>query len=157
NNITARKFVLTCTPAAFASLAHEAARGGAVFPLRDGESLDELLARLEPMFFDPAFEPTVTSKTPPAGQDILQGSANNLYTGVTLPDLDGFVERYPLNSRMVKERGAVVEEVYRIGGRYSAPIAAIVSHLEAAIPYASEPTARALRALIAWYTTGENT
>ena len=33
--------------------------------------------------------------------------------------------------------------------------AQIVSHLEAAIPFATEPMANALRALIQWYTTGE--
>ena len=31
-------------------------------------------------------------------------SANNLYAGVTMQDLDGFEERYPLNSRLVKQR-----------------------------------------------------
>ena len=49
------------------------------FPQRDGETLDALLARLQPMFFDPEFDPTVTSKTPPGGKDILTASANNLY------------------------------------------------------------------------------
>jgi dipeptidyl-peptidase-3 len=155
NNLTARKFVLTCTPAAFGETARAAARAGARFPVRDGESLDRLLDRLRPMFFDAAFEPTVTSKTPPAGQDILEASGNNLYAGVTLADLEGFEERHPLNSRLVKRDGRLVEEVYRVGGRYGAPIAAIVGHLEAALPYATESMARALRALITFYRTGE--
>ena len=34
NNLTARKFVLACTPAAFAAAAHAAARAGARFPLQ---------------------------------------------------------------------------------------------------------------------------
>src|SRR5476651_1402734 len=37
NNMTARKFVLTCAPAAFAAAAHEAGRSGARFPLQGGE------------------------------------------------------------------------------------------------------------------------
>ena len=45
-----------------------------------------------PMFFDPNVDPTVTSKTPPAGKDILTASANNLYVGVTMKDLEGFHE-----------------------------------------------------------------
>src|SRR5262245_32629503 len=155
NNLTARKFVLTCAPEALAAAAHAAARAGATFPLAGGESLDGLLTRLQPMFFDATFEPTVTSKTPLGGQDILQASANNLYVGVTMSDLDGFAEQHPLNSRLVKHDGALLEEVYRIGGRYSAQIAAIVSHLEAAIPYATDAMARALRALVTFYTTGE--
>jgi dipeptidyl-peptidase-3 len=156
NNLTARKFVLHCTHEALTAAAHVAARQGARFPLRKGETLDELLARLHPMFFDPDFDPTITSKTPPAGKDILAASANNLYDGVTMGDLDGFEERHPLNSRLVKRDGRLVEEVYRFGGRYSAQIAEIISHLDAAVPYASDPMAAALRALIAFYRTGED-
>ena len=65
NNLTARKFVLTCTPPAFADAAHAAQSAGARFRLKPGEPLDALLARLEPLFFDPTVDPTVTSKTPP--------------------------------------------------------------------------------------------
>src|SRR6185436_17813134 len=46
-------------------------------------------------------------------------------------------------------------EGYRVGGRYDKEIRQVVSHLEAAIPFATEPMANALRALIQWYTTGE--
>jgi dipeptidyl-peptidase-3 len=109
------------------------------------------------MFFDVSFEPTVTSKTPPAGEDILTASANNLHVGVSMQDLDGFAEQHPLNSRLVKQDGRLVEEVSRIGGRYSRYIEEIVRHLEAAIPYATEPMADALRALIRFYRTGEAT
>src|SRR5262245_45674838 len=156
NTITARKFVLRCTPQAFAAAAHAACDSGATFPLGDGETLDRLLARLEPMFFDASFDPTVTSKTPPAGEDILTASANNLHVGVTMRDLEGFAEQYPLNSRLVNENGRLVEEVYRIGGRYSAQIEEIVRHLQAAVPYATTPMVEALRALIAFYRTGES-
>src|SRR5438067_1879427 len=154
NNLTARKFVLGCTPEAFAEAARAAARAGATFPLRAGETIDALVARLEPLLFDAAVDPTVTSKTPPHGADILAASANNLHVGVRMADLDLFREEYPLNSRLVKRGGRLEEEVYRIGGRYDAQIREIVRHLEAAIPYATEPMARALRALIVFYTTG---
>ena len=155
NNLTARKFVLQCTPAAFAAAANAAAADGAKFPLRQGETLDALLARLQPMFFDSSVDPTVTSKTPGAGKDILTSSANNLYVGVSMKDLEGMTERYPVNSRIVKRDGAIVEEVYRLGGRYDKEIRAIVGHLQAAIPYATESMARALQALVRFYTTGE--
>jgi dipeptidyl-peptidase-3 len=155
NNLTAQKFVLKCTPQAFAAAAHAAENAGARFPLRDGESLDQLLARLQPMFFDPTVDPTVTSKTPPPGKDILTASANNLYVGLTMKDLEGYHEAHPLNSRLVKKDGRIVEEVYRVGGRYDRQISAIVQHLRDAIPYATEPMAKALRALIRFYETGE--
>jgi dipeptidyl-peptidase-3 len=154
NNLTARKFVVACTPEAFAKAARAAAGAGARFPLRPGETLDAMLQRLEPLFFNPDVDPTVTSKTPPAGEDMLSASANNLYVGVTMSDLESFEEAHPLNSRLVKRDGQLVEEVYRVGGMYDAQIKAIVRHLDAAIPYATEAMARALRALIAFYTTG---
>ena len=97
----------------------------------------------------------VTSKNPPAGEDILTASANNLYAGVTLADLEGFTERYELNSRLVKTDAGLVEEVYRVGGRYDAAIRRIVGHLEDAIAIAPPATAAALGALVRFYRTGE--
>ena len=157
NNLTARKFVVGVTQEAFAAAARAAAANGASFPTRDGESVDALLARLEPMFFDETYDAIVTNKTPGAGRDILVASSNNLYDGVATSDLEGFEERYALNSRLVKRDGRLVEEVYRANdnGRYRAEITEIVRHLEAAIPYATEPMARALAALAQWYRTGE--
>ena len=156
NNLTARKFVLKCTPEAFAAAARQAEADGARFPLSAGESLDDLLRRLQPMFFDATFEPSVTNKTPGEGKDILGASANNLYVGVSMTDLDGFEERYPLNSRLVKKDAGLVEEVYRLGGKYDREIGAIVGHLEAAIEYAPAAMADALRALVTFYRTGED-
>ena len=157
NNLTARKFVLKCTPAAFAAAAAAAQKAGARFPLQKGETLAAMLERLRPLFFDASVDPIVTNKTPGPGKDILKESANNLYVNVTMKDVEGFTERYPLNSRLVKRPdGKLVEEVYRIGGRYDREISRIVQHLTAAIPYATESMAAALKALIKWYQTGEN-
>ena len=115
-----------------------------------------MLARLQPMFFDPDVDPIVTNKTPGAGKDILQASANNLYSGVPMADLKGFTEKNGLNSRLVKQNGKLVEEVYKIDGRYGTQITEIVKHLEAAMPFAEPPMANALDALIQWYRTGED-
>ena len=157
NNLTARKFVLECTPQAFAAAARAAAGAGASFPLAGGEPLDALLARLQPMFFDPSFDQMVTAKTPPPGVDILAASANNLYVGVTMADLEGFHDRFAVNSRLVRRNGHLEEQVYRAGegGLYGAAISAIIGHLEAAIPFATPSMAQALRALITAYRTGE--
>jgi dipeptidyl-peptidase-3 len=144
NNLTARKFVLTCTPQAFAA-AFKAAGG----------SDEATLTRLQPMFFDPAVDPIVTNKNPPAGKDILQASANNLYSGVSLADLKGFTEKYGLNSRLVKQNGTLVEEVYRLDGKYGSYIAEIIKHLEAAQAFANPPMAKALAALVKFYRSGE--
>jgi dipeptidyl-peptidase-3 len=155
SNLTARKFVLKAPAEALTAALSTAASNGAALPLREDETPRALVQRLGPMFFDPAVDPIVTSKNPPAGKDILTASANNLYVGVSMNDLKGFTERYGLNSRLVKREGKLVEEVYRVNGRYAAQIAAIVTHLEAAAAVAPAPTANALRALIRFYQTGE--
>jgi dipeptidyl-peptidase-3 len=156
NNLTARKFVLTCLPADLRRLAQAAAERGAAFPCGADETLNGLLDRLEGAFFDPTVDAMVTSKSPGPGDDILTASANNLYDGVAMDDLDGFEERYGLNSRLVKTAGGLVEEVYRVGGRYGADISRIVSHLRSAVPYAPNATRRALEALIRFYESGED-
>ena len=155
NNLTARKFVLRLTPEALLAAVSQAASAGARLPRRPGESLKALVDRLSPCFFDAGFDASVTCKTPPAGQDILQASANNLYEGVTTANLEGFSERYALNSRLVTRGRQLVEEVYRVGGRYGAAISRIVEHLDAAAAVAPPATAASLRALIRFYTTGE--
>jgi dipeptidyl-peptidase-3 len=155
NNLTARKFVLECRPERFRQAVGAAAAAGARMPLRGDESVDALLDRLEPLFFDRDVDPVITSKTPPEGRDLLEASANNLHVGVRMADLEGFDERYPLNSRLVRHDGRLVEEVYRVGGRYSRALERVVEHLEAARPYASPATARALDALVRFYRTGE--
>lgn len=156
NNLTARKFVLRLEPAELAAAAEAAQAEGAEFPLAEGEDLAGLLARLEPMFFDPSFEPIVTNKTPGPAGDILLDSANNLYENVSMADLEGFDEQHGLNSRLVKVDGRLVEQVYKLDGMYGEQIGEIVGHLEDAVPHATQPMADALRALIAWYTTGSD-
>jgi dipeptidyl-peptidase III len=155
NNLTARKFVLRCTPEQFVAAAKQAERNGATFGYACNAGVEVALDRVRGMLFDPGVDPIVTNKTPGNGNDILQSSANNFYVGVTMQDLDGFIERYQLNSRLVKNDGAIVEEVYRVGARYDAQIREIVSHLRAAVRYAPAPTAAALEALIRFYETGE--
>ena len=155
NNLTARKFVLMCRPAELLEAARAAANAGARLPLKAGEPLDTLLARLHGPFFDSSFDPLVTSKTPGQGRDILSASANNLYESVTMSDLEGFEERYGLNSRLVKRDGRLEEEVYRSSGRYGAQIREVVRHLRAALPHATAPMRRALEALITFYESGE--
>ncbi len=157
NNLTARKFVLGGTPQQFKKAVVQAAANGAKLPTHEGETPAALCDRLEAMFFGEHFDPIVTNKSPGPGNDILACSANNLYVGVTMADLEGFEEKNGLNSRLVKDPdGSLREEVYRVGGMYDAQIRHIVKHLAAAIEYADEPTAAALSALIRWYTTGDD-
>jgi dipeptidyl-peptidase-3 len=56
----------------------------------------------------------------------------------------------------VKENGRLVEEVYKVGGRYDAQIRAIIGHLEAAQAFATPTMKEALAKLVQWYRTGED-
>ena len=121
-----------------------------------------MLRRMQPILFDPAVDAQATTKSPDRAGDILQASANNFYEGVTLADLAGFRERYPLNSKLIKlPDGKLREVVWRAGfdnvvppGMYAPQLRKVIGHLEAAIPYATPKMARALGALIQYYRTG---
>jgi dipeptidyl-peptidase-3 len=162
NAVTSQKNVLKCSAEDFARAVGKAEANGAKLPKQPGESTDQLLRRMEPILFDPKVDAQVTNGSPGPGRDILEASANNLYEGVMLKDLEGFEEKYPLNSKLVKRRDGKLEEVIWRGGfddvvppgMYADQINAVVSHLEAAIPYATPEMARALGALVHYYRTG---
>jgi dipeptidyl-peptidase-3 len=162
--LTSQKNILRCKFDDFAQAARQAEKNGAKLPTRDGEKVDQMLARLQPILFSAEVDSHCTSKSPVEGKDILQASANNFYDrGITLKDLDGFQERYALNSKLIKKAdGKLDETVWRAGfdnivpeGMYAKQIRNINSHLEAAIPYASPQMARTLGSLIHFYRTGE--
>ncbi len=156
NNLTARKFLLNLDRARLKEAMQIAANNGADFKLDEGETIGDRVERYARMFFDPDFEPMVTNKTPGDGLDILSSSANNLYDGVTMADIEGFAEQHQLNSRLAMRDGVLVEEVYRVGGLYDAQIRRIVGHLRDALPFAHEALANALAALITFYETGRD-
>ena len=155
NNLTARKFVLQLTRAELLDAAVASRRDGAVIATRPGETLAALVDRLAPMFFDADVDPILTNKTPGNGRDILEASSNNLYAGVTMGALEGFHERYALNSRLTANEGRLVEDVYRVGGLYDREIRHIIRHLSDAVAFAPPRMADALTALIRFYETGE--
>jgi dipeptidyl-peptidase-3 len=155
NNLTARKFVLRLTRDELLEALTASRQAGAVIATRPGESLTGLVDRMAPLFFDASFDPILTNKTPGDGRDILEASANNLYDGVTMRALETFEERYALNSRLTEQNGQLVEDVYRVGGRYDREIRRIVRHLSGALSYAPPAMAEALAALIRFYETGE--
>ena len=118
---------------------------------------------LAPSLFDPEFEPLVTAKSPRGGRDIIQASSNNFYFGVTLADLKNFTEHYPLNSRVAREGGKLVEQVYRAGtpdgrippGLYAPYLKKANESLTKARAYAEPAQAKVIADLIRYYQTGE--
>ena len=139
----------------------------AKLPLREGETVDQLLAELSPVIFDP----TVLSKrTVQSGDvDLIQASANNYYEGdLTQAEVDAFYTKmkagqdtlrpisYGLNSRLAKVDGRVFEKVWKVGGLYTQAIERIVSELQQALPFAENEAQKAIiEKLIEYYQTGD--
>jgi dipeptidyl-peptidase-3 len=173
NETTGQKFVPDFSSADLQQAALKAQQNGAfrsayadLPPLRGADELKRELAALDKAFFDAATDPSITAKTPPAGQDILQASSNTFYQGVTLQDLKGFTEKYPLNSRIVKAaNGSLHEDVYRAGtpdgkvpaGLYATFLKRAVADLEKARTYADPAQAKVIAGLIRFYQTGDPT
>jgi dipeptidyl-peptidase-3 len=161
NARTKTKFTPSCSFDQFLEAAALAQKNGASFNLKKGETIEGKLKKLEKTIFDPSFEPLVTAKTPPPGQDILTASANNFYENVTLADLQGFKEKYPLNSKVVKQEGKIKELVWRAGneevkpGLYAEELAKVIADLKLAIPYAGKQQQITLQHMIDYFETGD--
>ena len=163
DNLTSRKFVPECTFEQFKNACRTAARNGAKFDVA-GETLEARLERLKKVIFDPNYEPMLTNKTP--GEDFIAASAVNFYSrNLNYNEVQAWAkagrEKYPLNSFVAKEKGRIVEKVWRAGGEgvppglYAADLKAVIQYLEQAIPFASsEYQAETIRKLIKYFRTG---
>ena len=133
-------------------------------PLKKPTDITRELESLRASLFDPAFEPMMTAKSPAGGKDTIQASSNTFYHGVSLNDLKGFQEKYPLNSRVVKGAdGKLTELVYRAGtpdgkvppGLYATFLKKAVECFQKARAYAEPQQAEAIDHLIRFYQTGD--
>ena len=115
------------------------------------------------------FEPEYMSKRVllDADKDLIVGSANNYYVGVTQKEVESFYKSvgngeqpsvsYGLNSTLIKgEDGIIREEVWKIGGKYSKELESVVYWLEQALPFACTlQQQKAMHLLIEYYKTGD--
>lgn len=138
-----------------------------LLPLKAGETVDTLLARLKPVIFDPTVMPKRTVQS--GDTDWIQASANNYYgEDVTQAEVEAFYGKmkaegdsrcplsYGLNSRLEKENGRLVERVWKVGGLYSEAIERIVAELEKAAVFAeNEKQRQIITSLIDYYRTGD--
>src|SRR5688572_28361532 len=155
------KFAPGFSAAAFAAFVRDTP---AEFPLRQGQSLEEFIDELTRVVFDPGVDPKLVSKS--ADRDVLTSSAVNFYAGLTQPEVEAFYAGHAvegaevrvslgLNSRLVKVDGVAVEQIQKVGGRYTEAIERIVAWLERAASCAENETQRAaLDKLIRFYRTG---
>ena len=136
-------------------------------PLQKGENVDQLLAKLARVMFDPSVMPKRSVQSGDA--DLILASSNNYYGGgINQQEVEAFYAQmkqgqdtiapisYGLNSRLVKENGEVKEQVWKVGGLYGEAIEHIVAELQAAIPFAENDAQKAIiEKLIAYYETGD--
>ena len=171
NETTSQKFLPTFNFDTLKQAALSAQHNGAMRtaygdlpPLTTPQQLTAELEALRAAFFDPAFEPMNTAKSPSSGKDILQASSNTFYPGLSLADLQGFHDEHPLNSRVVKDaQGHLHEEVYRAGtpdgkvapGLYATYLRKANEFLAKAQAYAAPAQAQVIGDLIRYYQTGD--
>jgi len=171
NELTSQKFLPAFTPAELENAALIAQKNGAfrtssadLPPLNEPADVIREVASLRASLFDPAFEPMITAKSPTGGKDTIQASSNTFYPGLSLADLKGFQDQYPLNSLVVRgSDGKLTELVYRAGtpdgkvppGLYATFLKKAVEYFQKARAYAEPQQAEAIDHLIRFYQTGE--
>jgi dipeptidyl-peptidase-3 len=160
NSFTSQKFLPDFTPEELKAAALQALRNRAA--LGPQAKLLKELEDLRRPIFDADYQASLTVKNPKNGEDPLTVSGNNLYEGVTMGDLKDFHDSYPLNSRLVKRNGKLVEQVYRAGGAgkvgaglYAEDLGRAIRYLNMALPFADAPTKKVLQDLVRYYQTGD--
>ena len=135
------------------------------FPLNDGENIDGFLKRIIPIIFDPIIDAKRVNLNPK--DDIIYSSANNYYDGLSQDEVEKFYSDmknpkdptpiwYGLNSRLVKEKGKVVEKTWKLDGLYGDAIKQIIYWLQKAKEVAENGAQREeLEFLIDYYRTGD--
>ncbi|MGD9347850.1 MAG: dihydrofolate reductase, partial [Candidatus Aminicenantes bacterium] len=138
---------------------------GVEFPLAEGQTLDDLIAFLNPILFDPEVDAKKISQD--STKDLVVHSAVNFYEGVTQKEVEEYYNSirdeedptpiwYGLNSRVVKKDGKVVEEVASVNGIYGPAIQKIVYWLKKAAGVAeNDQQKQVIEKLIEYYETGD--
>ena len=161
---TKLKFIPNFSHEIFREALKKAVENGAkISSTGSDQTIDQIVSNLKKVLFDSEYEPLITRKSPSKNEDIVTGSANNFYCGVSLPDVENFNELYPHNSRLIKMDGLIVEQVYRAGnesgnippGLYGKELSHIIKCLQKAILFASKNQQQALLALIEYFKTGD--
>lgn len=139
--------------------------GAAKLPLKQGQTVEQLLDEICPVMFEPSIMKMRTNQAD--GEDLILTSAANFYEGVTQQEAEDFYNKmkdpkdeapvsYGLNSKLVKRDGKISEEVYKVGGLYSAAIEKIIYWLEKAEEVAETPEQlEVIKKLIEFYQTGD--
>ena len=135
------------------------------FPLAEGETIEDMLNKLQPIMFDPNVDPIRTNGNTEV--DLVAQSAIHFYKNLTQKEVEDYYAKkidksdktpisYGLNSRLEKVDGKIVEKVWKLGGVYSGAIKKIVGWLEKAETVTeNDQQKKWLSLLIEYYTTGD--
>ncbi|HUM47080.1 MAG TPA: hypothetical protein PLD84_09135 [Chitinophagales bacterium] len=137
----------------------------AQLPLSKGQSVDDFIAFISPIIFDPAVAPKrvnldkeadlITSSTVNFYENITQNEVTSYYTGMNKKE-DATPPSYGLNSKLMKVNGKIKEKTWKVGGMYSPAIEKIVFWLKKAATVAESPHQQnMINLLIAYYKTGD--
>ena len=131
-----------------------------------GKDAEEILKQITPIIFNPNILQKRVNKSD--NEDLIKTSACNYYENVSQQEVEDYYSTlsdkndpeppsYGLNSTLIKDAdGAIHEEVWRIGGKYSDIIEHIVENLGKASKYAENDQQRKIIALlIEYYKTGD--
>ncbi len=138
----------------------------AFLPMKDGETLQEMCDKLFPLIFNPEIKSKRVNQAD--GEDLVVTSAANYYEGVTQEEAEAFYAArkeaddplrpmmHGMNSRLVKKDGILQEEVWKVGGMYSAAIEKIIGWLEKAKDVAeNEAQRKVIALLVEFYRSGD--
>jgi dipeptidyl-peptidase-3 len=164
HHYSTRKFLPEFDTAYWSTLVNHCPK--ATFPVTDlCKNPIELASFLQPILFDPKVDPKRVNQE--AGIDLVLGSANNFYSGVSQDEVEAYYKPlknptdttpiwFGLNSRLVKVGGNVREYPWKSGGLYGLAIDRIVFWLQKAISVAENPKQKkALELLVEYYKTGD--
>ena len=125
---------------------------------------DELLCQI---IFDPTLYASRLNRS--EGVDVIKASAGNYYEGVSQAEVEAFYTAmaeadkgnpepisYGLNSKLMRDsEGNIFENVWKVGGMYSAAIEQIVFWLEKAATVANPTQKEIIDALVKYYRSGD--
>lgn len=132
--------------------------------------LKQANASLSTEAMEAIFNPSLYTKrkVKDSQQDMIVASANNFYgEGVTQKMVEEYYSKlidkndpepieYGLNSTMILKDGKLVEDVWKIGGRYGKALEKVVENLQEASKYAeNKPQKNAILKLVDYFKTGD--
>lgn len=134
-------------------------------PKKPDESIEAFIERITPIIFDK--DKDAKRIVLDSSKDIVEASATNFYQGVTQAEAEAYNANFEqpnpeqplsvgLNSRLVKENGQIVAQVYKADGLYGPAIKQIIYWLEKAKAVAeNQKQAKTIELLIEYYQTGD--